>query len=83
MVSSTTCTYCELLKQEVLKPLQRNPDYDRKLTLRELLLDSEQAACWHRRQRDLCKCISPSTIALTRCRQYCFWMPQDMRSLNG
>ncbi len=33
------CEYCDLLEEEVLKPMRRNRDYDRRVVMRKLVLD--------------------------------------------
>ncbi|MEJ2610852.1 MAG: thioredoxin fold domain-containing protein [Candidatus Thiodiazotropha sp.] len=40
MVSQKHCAYCKKLKQEVLHPMQLDPDFQQQVILRELLIDA-------------------------------------------
>ncbi len=41
LVSQSDCPYCELLKREILRPMLISGDYDGRVLIRELLIDSE------------------------------------------
>ena len=41
VVSRAECPYCELLKREILQPMLISGDYDGRVLIRELLIDSE------------------------------------------
>lgn len=38
--SSTVCSYCDLLEEEILKPILRNRSYEQRVRIRKVLLDS-------------------------------------------
>jgi thioredoxin-related protein len=38
--SSTICSYCDLLEEEILKPILRNRSYEQRVRIRKVLLDS-------------------------------------------
>lgn len=38
--SASYCEYCDLLEEEILKPILRNRDYDQRMLLRKLIVDS-------------------------------------------
>lgn len=39
--SSSSCSYCQLLEEEVLNPTLLNRDYDRRVLMRKLLIDGD------------------------------------------
>jgi thioredoxin-related protein len=41
VVSQADCPYCELLKREILEPMLISGEYDGRVLIRELLIDSE------------------------------------------
>ena len=41
VVSQEDCPYCELLKREILEPMLVSGEYDGRVLIRELLIDSE------------------------------------------
>jgi thioredoxin-related protein len=41
LISRSDCPYCELLKHEILRPMLISGDYDGRVLIRELLIDSE------------------------------------------
>ena len=43
LFSETGCPWCERARQEFLLPMQRNPDYQAKVMMRELVVDSAAA----------------------------------------
>lgn len=42
LVSRSDCSYCKLLKDEVLNPMVKSREYDDRVILGELMLDSEE-----------------------------------------
>ena len=42
MFSSDYCEYCELLEEEILHPMLRNREYDSRVSIRKLRMDSSQ-----------------------------------------
>lgn len=42
LVSRSDCSYCHVLKDEVLNPMVKSRDYDDRALLGELMLDSEE-----------------------------------------
>lgn len=39
--SASACEYCDLLEEEILKPMLRNRDYDKRVLMRRIMVDSE------------------------------------------
>jgi thioredoxin-related protein len=42
IITSSTCHVCEQLKREIFEPMALNSDYDTRMTVRELMLDSSE-----------------------------------------